>query len=143
MASIADIMHTNVQVTEEKVSVIEAVKKMKKLGVGSLVVVSNNEAIGIVTDSDVLYKAVAEELDLEKTTVSKIMSKPLISIHPEDSIDNAAFLMTKYKIKKLPVIDESGKLLGIVTATDLIRNSPEFSDILVQIRPPGGATFGA
>ena len=99
MASIADIMHTNVQVTEEKVSVIEAVKKMKKLGVGSLVVVSKNEAIGIVTDSDVLYKAVAEEFDLKKTTVSKIMSKPLISIGPGEDIDNAAVLMTKYKYR--------------------------------------------
>ena len=143
MATVAEVMTKNVQVIAESVSVLEALQKMKKFRIGCLVVVAGNEAIGILTDSDILYKVVAAEMDLKRSRVSAIMSRPLITIEPEATLDDAAALMARHKIKKLPIVDGNGKLVGIITATDLIRHSPEFSDILVQLRTPGGATFGA
>ncbi len=143
MPTVADVMSKDVKGIGEKASILDALKKMKKFRIGCLVVVEGNEAIGIVTDADILYKAVAEERDLEKTKVQTIMSRPLITVFPDASIDDAATLMRVNKIKKLPVIDKKGRLVGIVTATDLIAHSPEFSDILLQLKPPGGATFGA
>ncbi|HIK00451.1 TPA: CBS domain-containing protein [archaeon] len=143
MTTVADVMTRNVMGIEEKESIMDALKKMKKLRIGCLVVVDGKEAIGILTDADILFKVVSEEKNLSKITVGKIMSKPLITISPDASIDDAAKLMTMNRIKKLPVVGESGKLIGIITATDLIAHSPEFSDILLQMKPPGGATFGA
>ncbi len=145
MATVAEIMSKKVQVTTEKASILDALKKMKKFRIGSLAVVDGNEAVGILTDADILFRAVAEEKDLKKTTVGKIMSKPLITIPPDTTIEEAAELMTVKKIKKLPVVDDSGKLVGIVTATDLIRHSPEFSSILIQTKLPveGTGSFGA
>lgn len=140
MATVSEIMTAKVQVTEEKVSLLAALKKMKKFKIGSLVVVDGNETVGIITDADILLKAVAEEKDLKKTTVGKIMSKPLVTIPPDGAIEDAAELMAAKKIKKLPVVSEEGKLVGIVTVTDLIRHSSEFSDILVQTQVQGGAT---
>ena len=144
MVTVSEVMTAKVQVTEEKVSLLDALKKMKKFRIGSLVVVDGNEAIGIITDADILLKAVAEEKDLKKTKVGNIMSKPLITIPPDATIEEAAELMTEKKIKKLPVISEEGKLVGIITITDLIRHSAGFSDILIQAQIQGGAagTFG-
>lgn len=139
MTAVAEIMSKKVQTTGEKVSLLDALKKMKKLKIGSLVVVDGSEAVGIITDADILFKAVAEEKDLKKTVVEKIMSKPLITVLPSTPIEQAAGLMTTKRIKKLPVVDENGRLVGIVTVTDLIRNSSAFSGILIQMGVAAGA----
>lgn len=133
---VSDIMREDVYTTKKSTSIVDAVKEMKSRKIGSVVVVSDAEALGIVTSTDVLYKAIAEGLDLKKTTVGDIMSSPLVVVGPDATPQEAVSLMAEYKIKKLPVVVD-GKLIGILAASDLITQSPEFMNVLVNLVVPG------
>jgi|SRR3989344_1973215 len=95
----------------------EAAEIMSDKKVGSLIVLEQDNIAGIITERDVL-----KNVERLGDKVSKIMSKDVIVISPESSLDDAARLMTENEIKRLPVMKD-GKLLGIITATDIIANS--------------------
>lgn len=97
---------------------------MKKVQISSIVVINNKNAEGIVTERDFLTKISAENKLPSKVKVNEIMSDKLITIDPESVIDDAVYLMIKHKIKKLPVVRDK-ELLGIITATDIVKNSSE------------------
>ncbi len=144
MTQVKDVMIRDVKVIDAGANLLVAAKTMEKNRIGSLVVVKKDEAIGIITGTDILYKAVAKELDLKKTKVEDIMRAKLITIEPEADLQEAAEAMTKYEIKKLPVIAEDGELVGIITATDLLKHSPDFADVLIHLElPPQQQRFGA
>ncbi len=144
MTQVKDVMVRDVKVIDAGANLLVAAKTMEKNRIGSLVVVKKDEAIGIITGTDILYKAVAKELDLKKTKVEDIMRAKLITIEPEADLQEAAEAMTKYEIKKLPVIAEDGELVGIITATDLLKHSPDFADVLIHLElPPQQQRFGA
>jgi signal-transduction protein with cAMP-binding, CBS, and nucleotidyltransferase domain len=109
------------QTANESKSVSEVSKQMNESGKGSVIVVDqNNRPVGIVTERDVVRKVVALDKDPKKITASEIMSKPLISVGPEAYVYDAALIMTKYRIRRLPIVRDN-TLLGIVTSTDLAR----------------------
>ena len=98
----------------------EAACLMNESAIGCLIVVSGNGKIeGIVTERDILRDVVAEGKDPCSVKIEDIMSKNIVAISPEASLEEAADVMTENKIKKLPVVQD-GKLIGIVTATDLV-----------------------
>ena len=105
------------------ISVKKAVKVMNDFEIGCLIVVEKGQAIGIITERDVLKRIVVESRNPEETLVRDIMSKPLIVVGPETSLEEAIEVMFKHKIKKLPVID-GGKLVGLVTFIDIARVQP-------------------
>ena len=96
----------------------EAAKMMEDTKVGALVVMENNQPVGIITDRDFAIKVVAHSFPRD-TPVRRIMSHPITSIGPHATLWVAAELMSSRKLRKLPVIDD-GKVIGIITATDLI-----------------------
>ena len=96
----------------------EAAKMMEDTKVGALVVMENNQPVGIITDRDFAIKVVAHSFPRD-TPVRRIMSHPITSIGPHATLWVAAELMSSGKLRKLPVIDD-GKVIGIITATDLI-----------------------
>jgi len=100
--------------------------------IGCLIASSRGKAVGIITERDILKRVVAEAKDPEKTKVKDVMSKPLIVVEPEMDLEEAAKLMFKMKIKKLPVVD-SGRLAGLVTLTDLARFQPQMIRILKKL----------
>lgn len=102
-------------------TVKEAAKAMADKRIGSVLVVEKGKTLGIVTEGDVI-EAVAENVNILSCSISKIMSKKLLTVEPDDDIDDAAAIMRDNKIKRVPVIDESGKLVGIVKITDVIAN---------------------
>ncbi len=113
------------QTTNESTAVSDVSKQMNESGKGSVVVVDqNNRPIGIVTERDIVRKVVALDRDPKKITASEIMSKPLISVGPEAYIYDAALIMTKYRIRRLPIVRDN-TLLGMVTATDLAKRMYE------------------
>ncbi|MFO7872292.1 MAG: CBS domain-containing protein [Candidatus Undinarchaeales archaeon] len=136
MTQIKEIMNSDVKVAEKGTTILKALKKMDKHEIGSLVIVDKNEAVGIITSSDVLYKAVVKEKDIKKMKVEEIMSKDLVTIDPDAKLEEAAAIMADYSIKKLPVTNEKDELLGIITAMDLLAHSPDFSNMLVNIDLP-------
>lgn len=110
-------------------SVMEAVRKMNKFKIGSVIVMDGERPVGIVTERDILERVVEQGLDPNLMEVKSIMSTPLITVEPEVDMEDAARLMAKKRIKKLAVIKD-GRLIGIVTSMDLVRNSPKLIDLL-------------
>jgi len=121
---IKDIMVDKVITVEAAATVRDAAKLMNKHDIGCLVVVEEGRPIGIVTERDMLKRVLAESKELKKTNVQEIMSKPLTVGKPDMEIESAAKIMFTKKIKKLPIVEE-GKLLGLVTLTDLLRIQPQ------------------
>ena len=101
-------------------TVKEAVEIINKHEIGCLIVTKNGETIGIMTERDVLKRVIPKSKNPEKTKVSEIMSTPLIVGGPDMYIEDAARLMFKKNIKKLPIM-ENGKLVGLLTLSDIAR----------------------
>ena len=132
MLKVKDVMVTDLVTIKADISVKKAVKVMNDFEIGCLIVVEKGQAIGIVTERDILKRIVVEGRDPEKTLVGEVMSKPLIVTSPETSLEEAIESMFKHKIKKLPVV-EGGKLVGLVTFTDIARIQPVMEKILRKL----------
>jgi CBS domain-containing protein len=95
--------------------------QMNEHGRGAIVIVdSKNSPIGIITERDIVRRVVSAGKDPSKTNASDIMSKPVITGDPEMSIYNAALTMTKYNIRRLPIVRDN-TIYGIVTASDMAK----------------------
>lgn len=110
--------------TKKEATVEDAVKLMNKHEIGCLVVVENGKPVGIITERDLLKRVLPKSEEFRNMKVKEMMSEPLVSIEPKVQIEEAAKLMFQKKIKKLPVV-EKGKLLGLVSLTDLLRIQPQ------------------
>jgi len=104
-------------VIDHDMSLKEAAVIMSNRNIGSLIVLKNNKIAGIITEKDIM-----SNISSLSKSVSSAMNKNVVTIEKNESLDNAAFLMTEKKIKRLPVTDKES-LVGIITATDIIANS--------------------
>jgi len=104
-------------VIEHDVSVKEAARIMSARNIGSLIVLNKNKITGIITERDVM-----KNVSCLGKKISLIMNKNVVTIDHAESLENAALIMTERKIKRLPVVD-NGKLVGMITATDIVANS--------------------
>jgi len=102
---------------------------MKREGVGSVLIVEGNKAKGIVTERDIVRKAVAEGKPYD-TPLAEIMSHPLIVIHENAPLEDAAKIMRDGKIKRLPVVNDEGSVVGIITEDDIMKVFPSIVDLL-------------
>jgi CBS domain-containing protein len=107
-------------VASKDLTLLEAAKIMSSKQIGSLIYTKKNKAHGIITNTDLLKNFG------KSTRISRIMSKNLISISPEDTIETALKTMKENKIKRLPVIDVDKKLIGIISMTDIAANIDKF-----------------
>jgi len=122
----------NLVVTTKTTSTIsEAAKKMIAHQIGCLVVMDKNEPVGIITERDIV-KLVAEKKSPEKTKIKSIMTSPIIAAEPGTKLFEAARMMAKFNIRRLPVMEKK-KLQGIITSLDILRFAPEEADILSEL----------
>lgn len=131
-------MNRNVIATKPDTSIRKAAEIMSQRHIGSLIVLEDEKIAGIITNTNIL-RAVAEKKDPDATAVADVMAKDVITIEPSKKIEDAVELMIKYKIKKLPVV-ENEKLIGVVTASDIIVVEPKLIEAiasLVSIKIPG------
>jgi CBS domain-containing protein len=121
MLKVKDIMTTEVVTIQGSATVAEAVALMKEKKLRDLVVAprSEEDAYGIITEADVVYKVAAYDRNPEVVQVHEIMTKPCIVVNPDLSVEHVARLFAHYHLHRAPVI--KGKLLGIVSVTDIIR----------------------
>jgi len=115
---VKEFMVKNVVTVNSFDSIKETAKKMYVKRVGSAIVLENNKPVGIITVRDIVNSIGPFENSLE-TQVKKIMSQPLIHIHPDESIIDVAEIMTNKNIHKLPVIIND-EVLGIISSSDLV-----------------------
>jgi len=118
MNQIRDIMRKNVVTIDQDSTVLDAARLLKEKKISFLVIMKNNEPIGVVTESDFVRKFVVEDKVASKTQLSEIMSYKFRSVTPSTEIEDAVQKMLNNKIRRLLVLDE-GKLAGVVTQTDL------------------------
>jgi CBS domain-containing protein len=115
---VKDIMTTALISVNPTTTTFQIAKMMDQGGIGAIIVKNNDDPVGIITDRDFAVKIAANNLPSD-TQVEKIMSSPLITINHSDPISTAAEMMSSKKIRKLAV-SENGKIIGIITSTDLV-----------------------
>lgn len=123
--TVAQVMTKSVMAVELNTSSKDCAKAMAKKGVSCAVITQRGNAIGIVTERDLVSKILAEAIDPKNVLVRDIMSTPLITIAPEVPLSGAAELMAQYQVRRLVVVGASGALLGIITTGDIARSLAE------------------
>lgn len=118
---VKDIMSKDLVTISKERSALEAAKIMTDKGVSSLIVLSGDQPVGIVTERDFIKKICLKELQLSEVQIGHIMSKIRTYATPDTSIEVAVQRMINNRIRRLPIIDED-KLVGIVTVTDLAKH---------------------
>ena len=120
------IMSKDVLAAEKSTSLQDIAQDMNRLNVGCVIVTHESKPIGIVTERDFVTRVAAEGRPLF-TEISEVMSSPLITVDPEETIWEASEIMKEKLIHKLPVI-ENEKVIGIITTSDIVRISSIGSD---------------
>lgn len=129
--TVHDAMTSSVITVDPHTSVAQAAAIMSQKGIGCLIIKSNSEPEGLVTESDIITKVVSRDIQASQITVQEVMTKNLIRIDPGIDLNEAARTMAKNKIRRLPVVN-NGVLVGILTSTDVMTVSPELTEILVE-----------
>ena len=116
---VSDVMTRNVHYIGADDTIQAAAEKMTAQGVGDLPVVIDGEAVGMVTDRDIVLRIVAPGLDPGRTRVFEAMTKGVVVCKEDDDLEIAGRMMGSRKLRRLPVINRSGELSGIVSLGDL------------------------
>ena len=130
---VEDVMVEGVVTIDGDAMIMKAVKLMNENEIGCLVVMRRGKAVGILTERDLLKRVIAKSKNPRKTRVREIMTKPLIAGRPDMDLEEATKLMFKMKIKKLPVVESPGRLMGLITLTDVARFQPQMIRILKKL----------
>ena len=110
--------------------VVDAARLMREQHVGSLPVTENDKLVGVITDRDITTRVVAEAADLKLISVGDVYSRDLISVEPDQDLDEALGLMARHQVRRLPVI-ENGRLVGMVAQADIALKDNERTGELV------------
>ncbi|RJX16474.1 CBS domain-containing protein [Candidatus Bathyarchaeota archaeon] len=117
--TVKDAMSKNVVTVDAGSTVETACRIMGEKRIGSVIVTKEGKPVGIFTERDLLSKIILRNVDIRDAKVEEFMSKPLITIKPETSLREAARIMAQLHVRRLPVVDVEGRLLGIFTSADL------------------------
>ncbi|MBI2965615.1 MAG: CBS domain-containing protein [Chloroflexi bacterium] len=117
---VEEIMKSNVKTISPERSIVDAARYMRSFGIGCLVVVDDGGISGIITDRDLVVRAITHGHDVNRTTVGQHMTSPVTTIDAEMDVLDAAHLMAERGIRRLPVAD-NGRLIGIVSNSDIAR----------------------
>jgi len=135
-----DIMTPGVEVIEPEASIYEAAEKMSHLDVGPLPVWDGERLVGMLTDRDITVRAVAAGRDPLTTQVREVMTPDVVYGFDDQDIYDATRLMEQYQIRRLPVLNRSKQLVGMVALSDLVvhpGNQPLAAEVLKQVSEPG------
>jgi CBS domain-containing protein len=117
---VRDIMTKHVVTIDENRTALEAAKIMTEKGISSLIVLKDQNPVGIVTERDFVKKICIKELKISHVKVNEVMSKIRTFADPEIPIEVAVQRMVNHKIRRLPIM-ETGQVVGIITVTDLAK----------------------
>jgi len=123
--SIRDAMTSNPRGVGKSTTVVEAARLMKSEDVGSLPVVEGERLVGMVTDRDIVLRVVAEGKDANASTVGEVASSDLVTIDPQQDLDEALRLMAQHQVRRLPVVEEDGRLVGILAQADVAQTGDD------------------
>jgi CBS domain-containing protein len=116
--SVRDAMTENPRSIAASASVVEAARLMREAHVGSLPITDDETLVGMITDRDITTRVVAEAADPSTTSVEDVYSRDLISVEPDQDLEDALQLMARHQVRRLPVV-ENKRLVGIVAQADI------------------------
>lgn len=133
---IQDVMIPNPTTLPISATIPAAARAMRDNAIGAVIVLEESRLRGILTDRDIVVRAIAVDRDPATTTVGEICSKELTTLAPEDDVDHAARLMRERKLRRLPVLDHE-TVVGIVSLGDLARkHDPDSILAEISAAPP-------
>ncbi len=125
---VQNLMVTDVKTMAPTDSIFDAVKLMKETGIGCVIVIKENRIVGIFSERDLLIRVVSEGLN-SSVEISQVMTKKVITISQESTLENALLLSSTRNIRHIPVVDENKNLQGILSVKDLL------GELLEEILP--------
>ena len=138
--SVREAMTEHPRSIRPSASVVEAARLMRDEHIGSLPITDGETLLGMITDRDITTRVVAEAADPRMTSVEDVYSRDLISVEPENDLEEALQLMARHQVRRLPVV-EKGRLVGIVAQADIVRKTRDddkANNTVKEISEPGG-----
>jgi CBS domain-containing protein len=123
MGTISEVMTSDPRSVTADSTVAEAARLMRDEDAGIVPITEGERLVGVVTDRDIAIKVAAEGKDPQSTKVSEIAATNLVTIDPQQDLDEALQLMAKHQVRRLPVVEEDGKLVGILAQADVARHA--------------------
>jgi len=130
-------MTSEVETTTSSQPLHEAARLMKDGDFGSIPVVDDNRLVAVLTDRDIVIRAVAERLDAATTRVGEIASADPVTVSPDQNLDDALEIMSHYRVRRLPVVEE-GRLVGMLSQADIALEAKEkvTGEVVQEISQP-------
>ncbi|OQD57633.1 oxidoreductase [Streptomyces phaeoluteigriseus] len=117
---IRDVMSSGTAAVEPMTTVARAARLMREEDIGDVLVTYDSDLFGVLTDRDIVIRAVAEGLDPAETAVGTVCTRPpVVTLAPDDTTDHAIELMRRHAVRRLPVVEHGGCPVGIVSLGDL------------------------
>ena len=138
---VREVMTDNPRCVTPETLVSEAARLMRSEDVGSLPILEGEKVTGVITDRDIVIRAVAEEKDPRGMPVREVASRELVTIRPDEDLSEALKLMASYQVRRLPVVDEDNTLVGVLAQADIAMEGKEkdFAHMVEDIsRTPAG-----
>ena len=123
MATVRDAMTTSPKTLASSATVVDAAKLMKTEDAGIVPIVDGDRVTGVLTDRDIAIKVVAEGKDPHSTTIGDVASSNLVTVDPDQDLDEALRLMARHQVRRLPVVEEDGRLVGILAQADIAEHA--------------------
>jgi CBS domain-containing protein len=134
--SVRDAMTENPRSIGASTSVVEAARLMREQDIGSLPITDDEKLVGMITDRDITTRVVAEAADPTSTSVEDVYSRDLVSVEPDEDLDEALQLMARHQVRRLPVV-ENGRLVGIVAQADIaLKDNDKTAQLVEAISEP-------
>jgi CBS domain-containing protein len=130
--NVQDVMTKDPGTVEVSAPIIQAAEIMLREDVGSVPILEEGRLVGMLTDRDIVLRVVAEGRDARTITCGDIASRQLATIDPQQPLQEALRLMGEHQVRRLPVVEEDGRLVGIVAQADIARNDPAEVGQLVE-----------
>ena len=122
---IKDVMTSNPRSIDAEKSVAYAAKMMREEDVGLAPIVEGDKLIGMLTDRDITIRVVAEGRNPDQVKVREVASTQVVTIDPQQDLSEALRIMAKHQVRRLPVVEEDGKLVGVVAQADIAREGDD------------------
>ncbi|MGC9666968.1 CBS domain-containing protein [Planosporangium sp. 12N6] len=119
MQTVRDVMTADVVTLPPETTLAHAARLMREQDIGDIVVADGNGPAGLVTDRDIVIRAVAEGRDPASTTLGEILTPDLVTVRPDDTVQSAALLMRDNAVRRVLVCEGDRALVGIVSIGDL------------------------
>ncbi len=135
---VSEVMHPGVHWVEPGTPIIEIAKLMRDQDIGSLPVGENDRLVGMVTDRDIVCRGIAQGLDCSVMTARDVMSSGIIYCRDNEELDDAVRIMEQHEVRRLPVINDDKRMVGILSLGDISHSAPRqvSGEVLQSVSSP-------